>query len=621
MVEKRQLAIEARVRDFATATLKRIQASAARFGSKLRGTFRSVFKAVTSTRTALVGFVAVLAVRRIKGFVDSLRENLDVLGKTSDRLGVTTESLSAMNFQAKLAGLSQQELSNAIALFSRNVENAAAGAKMQVDALAKLGLTTSDFAGDQLDLVEVFGKVATGLGGVNEATERTNILLSLFGRSGAKLAPLLKQGEEGIRKLAAEAEKLGLVFSRDEIRRVEDFNDAVTRLTASVEGTFQRLFVEIAPVIQTFVDEFRASFVEAAGDVKTAARGVADSLIDITEDVTNFWIEARGVIDDIVSFFETSLNRIAQAAIALQILFQKVLVGLGTSDELSRLARQGEELRIELRKIGEAAQQAAREQEVALARSTAFFDEIRAKLAEVRAEADKTAEAQKKADAAAAKRGGPTVFESILQGAKQAGEAISDLTLVASQAGGAFVRSFGSALTNTFTDIITGTKKASDAFKELAKNVLRSLAQIISKLAAAAVVKTIFGGGFSSFETGGVQDGAPGKVLEFAKGGVSPRRFAARAFQDGGVASGPTLALFGEGKKREAFVPLPDNRSIPVTLTGGQGATTNIFEIRAIDSRGVREMLIENQGTIKAIYGNSLETTTQQRHTVQRAVS
>lgn len=39
-------------------------------------------------------------------------------------------------------------------------------------------------------------------------------------------------------------------------------------------------------------------------------------------------------------------------------------------------------------------------------------------------------------------------------------------------------------------------------------------------------------------------------------------------FAKGGIATKPQLALFGEGSGNEAFVPLPDNRTIPVTLSG-----------------------------------------------------
>jgi hypothetical protein len=47
--------------------------------------------------------------------------------------------------------------------------------------------------------------------------------------------------------------------------------------------------------------------------------------------------------------------------------------------------------------------------------------------------------------------------------------------------------------------------------------------------------------------------------------------FAPPAFANGGIVTGPTLSLIGEGKYNEAVVPLPDGRSIPVQL-GGRSA-------------------------------------------------
>ena len=54
--------------------------------------------------------------------------------------------------------------------------------------------------------------------------------------------------------------------------------------------------------------------------------------------------------------------------------------------------------------------------------------------------------------------------------------------------------------------------------------------------------------------------------MQFANGGIAFGGF--RAFANGGVVSGPTLGLVGEGKYNEAIVPLPDGRSIPVQLGG-----------------------------------------------------
>jgi lambda family phage tail tape measure protein len=65
-----------------------------------------------------------------------------------------------------------------------------------------------------------------------------------------------------------------------------------------------------------------------------------------------------------------------------------------------------------------------------------------------------------------------------------------------------------------------------------------------------------FTGGFG-FAMGGIMTGS---------GPLKLRRYAA-----GGIASSPQLAMFGEGSRPEAYVPLPDGRTIPVTMKNGAG--------------------------------------------------
>ena len=76
--------------------------------------------------------------------------------------------------------------------------------------------------------------------------------------------------------------------------------------------------------------------------------------------------------------------------------------------------------------------------------------------------------------------------------------------------------------------------------------------------------------------------GAGGGILQNSMGqgfGTLGPNFGIRQFANGGVVTGPTLGLVGEGKYNEAVIPLPDGRSVPVQLSGGDGGNqvnTNI---------------------------------------------
>ncbi|WP_330084859.1 phage tail length tape measure family protein [Methylocystis iwaonis] len=67
------------------------------------------------------------------------------------------------------------------------------------------------------------------------------------------------------------------------------------------------------------------------------------------------------------------------------------------------------------------------------------------------------------------------------------------------------------------------------------------------------------------------------KFLPFEKGGVmtSVGPLPLKAYASGGVAYGPQLALFGEGRMPEAYVPLPDGRAIPVRMQAPSAANSN----------------------------------------------
>jgi len=78
----------------------------------------------------------------------------------------------------------------------------------------------------------------------------------------------------------------------------------------------------------------------------------------------------------------------------------------------------------------------------------------------------------------------------------------------------------------------------------------------------------------------------------FAKGGVMTGSGPANlnSYASGGIARSPQLALFGEGTRPEAFVPLPDGRSIPVTMSNGGGGGNTFINNNHFDTKVEKDM-------------------------------
>jgi len=139
------------------------------------------------------------------------------------------------------------------------------------------------------------------------------------------------------------------------------------------------------------------------------------------------------------------------------------------------------------------------------------------------------------------------------------------------KASGDLAQNLGSTLGNAFlglgdqlADFVTTGKLA---FNDFARSVLSDLSKIFIRFAMFEALKAVVPSG-SSFA----------KFLGFANGGIMTANgpLDLKRYATGGIANSPQLAMFGEGSTPEAYVPLPDGRSIPVTMKNGAAGQTNV---------------------------------------------
>ena len=99
-------------------------------------------------------------------------------------------------------------------------------------------------------------------------------------------------------------------------------------------------------------------------------------------------------------------------------------------------------------------------------------------------------------------------------------------------------------------------------FKSMADSIITDLIRIAVQQSITRPLAAAMGFGSFGFADGGIMS---------SLGPLPLNKYA-----NGGIATTPQLAVFGEGRLNEAFVPLPDGRSIPVSLNGGGGSAAPI---------------------------------------------
>lgn len=140
------------------------------------------------------------------------------------------------------------------------------------------------------------------------------------------------------------------------------------------------------------------------------------------------------------------------------------------------------------------------------------------------------------------------------------------------QASTSWMSGFSDELSNM---LITGRAD----FASFTRAVLTDLAKIMMQKALIGLGTSLVGA-----VMGGPVNASAGKygTINFnADGGIMTPlgKLPLNKYASGGIAKSPQVSVFGEGRQNEAYVPLPDGKSIPVTMKNGGGAGDNNVSI------------------------------------------
>ena len=226
--------------------------------SEFSKTIRNVSSKMTMLTGAFASFAAASGltaiVSRFKEFVKESYREIDVLAKTADKLGLTTQALGAFRFAANKAGLESSTMDMALQRMTRRLSEAAYGMGEAQGALKELGLDAKAMAGSGLE--EQLYIVADALADVKNPADRVRLAFKLFDSEGVAMVNMLDQGAAGLKAARKEFEALGSAVDRLDAAKIEAANDAMTAMGESLKGISQDVAVETAPYVKVVADQF-----------------------------------------------------------------------------------------------------------------------------------------------------------------------------------------------------------------------------------------------------------------------------------------------------------------------------------------------------------------------------
>lgn len=269
-----------------------------RMGKQAKQTARDVstlkniaIGAVLAKGVSMAANAFISASRAALSYAASAANAVDQTNDLAQRLGMSVESLQALQMAAKLSGV--DDATGALQKLTVAIGNAAESGN--TEAFTKLGL---DF--QQLQAMspeEQFKAVQSAIAALPTPAERAAAAVSLFGKSGVELLPLMSQN---LAEIEERMKRLGAIVGTDQVEAIASMNDSLDMVKATFDGIIGTVVGNLAPVVESLAEEL-LGFVESFNVANESAGGIAGVLTDAVLDIADY---LAGVFDNAIGTFD-----------------------------------------------------------------------------------------------------------------------------------------------------------------------------------------------------------------------------------------------------------------------------------------------------------------------------
>ena len=274
------------------------------------GSFSGKTVAAMGAAAAAVA-VLVKAEKQLMDMTIQASASADELLTQSIISGMDSEKLQQLQYASELIDVSTETIVDSQTKLIRSMNDARDGSSDAAKEFQNLGISVTDSSGQLRDADAVFYEVIDALNQVENGTERDAAAMAILGKGARELNPLIVQGSDALKGLAAEAEKTGYVLRTDQVEALGKVDDAYQRLQLSQEAVRNQLAAQFAPSAESVLTKF-AELIQDAGDAMEKS-GIGKNL---------------GVILDSTITILTPLGKLASEVLPLLGAALKPVAGL-----------------------------------------------------------------------------------------------------------------------------------------------------------------------------------------------------------------------------------------------------------------------------------------------------
>lgn len=266
-------------------------------------------KGMSAGSVAAMGAIAAAVAAVIKAIKELNDLTIEAAGRADDLLtrsitsGLSTRDLQAFQYASPFIDVDVSTLENTFSRMPKVMQQAAeqmeafreaqqkaaeSGKEFegtlgaQAAALETLGISITDENGNLRDYHDLVWEAIAALGQYGDTTESAQIAQDLFGKSYADLKPLIQNAEEA-QRLMNEAVSEGYVLSEDELKILDEVDDAKQKQILTLQKWTDQIAVQWAPTTKAGY-ELLTKLIDTAGKMLVDSRLVENfgSLVQST---------------------------------------------------------------------------------------------------------------------------------------------------------------------------------------------------------------------------------------------------------------------------------------------------------------------------------------------------
>lgn len=251
--------------------MKKSSSATEAFGKKTLAAVSGISGAFKLAAVAAAGYLAALGASKFVASLNAASEAVDTLGKKSKNLGIGVGPLSALKFAAEEAGVDFETLSKMAGKAQKSLaEFAATGVSTSDKGLQAFVASLQSGDGTFQSIEKILPRIADHLLAVGNTGERLRLADKIFGRAGGEAFIQLLEDSGGsfdaLREKMRLASDLGVRFTDDQVAKLTEYNDAVSRIGAAWLGVRVKVMTEVAPALASIANDF-ALWVARMGDI------------------------------------------------------------------------------------------------------------------------------------------------------------------------------------------------------------------------------------------------------------------------------------------------------------------------------------------------------------------